>query len=98
MRQVSPMDGRLRFLSVIPWARVLNASVLLISQLGGGWSSLSKVTKGEEAMEPNHAPRVPLRFDGLELTRHRCGPRVLRALATSISGYDGVVFCAKELR
>jgi alkylated DNA nucleotide flippase Atl1 len=85
-RQVSASDGRLRSLSVIPWARVLNASALRISQLGGGWSSLSKVAKGEEAMEPNRAPRVPLRSDGLELARHRCGPQVLNALATSRIG------------
>ena len=61
-------------------------STLRVSQLGGGWSSFFKVAKGEEAMGPNRAPRVPLRYDDLELARHCCGPQVLNALATSRIG------------
>jgi hypothetical protein len=34
-------------------------SALRVSRLGGGWSSFFKVTKGEEAMEPDRAPRTP---------------------------------------
>jgi hypothetical protein len=35
-------------------------SALRISRLGGGWSSFFKVMMREEAIEPNHAPHVPL--------------------------------------
>jgi hypothetical protein len=33
-------------------------SALRVSRLGGGWSSFFKVAKGEEAMEPDRAPRT----------------------------------------
>ena len=46
--------------SAMLWAQALDALGTSRLAAGRSWSLFFKVARGEEAMEPNRAPRVPL--------------------------------------
>jgi hypothetical protein len=57
-----------------------------------------EIAMSETPRRLNLVPRVPLRSDGLELTRRCCGPGPGTLPASRASEHNGAAFCALESR